>query len=312
MPFLTIFTAPKPFTQPHIALIQRNALCSWQALGNEVEVLVIGDEPGIAETTTELGIRHIPEVARNSYGTPTIGSLFDLARENGSGDLLAYVNADILLLPDFLTCAKTVAAQADQFLIVGQRWDLDIKEPLDFTSGYEQRLRDQIQRSGTLHPAVGSDYFIFPRSTFKQIPAMAVGRAGWDNWMIFAGRFHHYKVVDATGSINIIHQNHDYSHLPDGKPHYRLPETDDNVRAGGGRVTIFNLEDSSHRLKAGRLVSIPFTKRRFWREFEIFPLVRLHSRPLGWLFFAFFHPVLGLGELRFALSRLKKRIMKAL
>ena len=33
MSFLTIFTAPKPFTDPHINLIQRNALRSWLALG---------------------------------------------------------------------------------------------------------------------------------------------------------------------------------------------------------------------------------------------------------------------------------------
>ncbi len=32
-PALTLFTAPKPFTNPHIALIQRNAFRSWQALG---------------------------------------------------------------------------------------------------------------------------------------------------------------------------------------------------------------------------------------------------------------------------------------
>ena len=32
-PLLTLFTAPKPFTNPHIALIQRNAIRSWMALG---------------------------------------------------------------------------------------------------------------------------------------------------------------------------------------------------------------------------------------------------------------------------------------
>ena len=46
MPLITLFTAPKPFTNPHIALIQRNALRSWQALGTEVEVLLIGQEEG--------------------------------------------------------------------------------------------------------------------------------------------------------------------------------------------------------------------------------------------------------------------------
>ena len=30
---ITIFTAPKPFTDPHIDLIQRNAIRSWRDLG---------------------------------------------------------------------------------------------------------------------------------------------------------------------------------------------------------------------------------------------------------------------------------------
>ena len=48
MAFLTIFTAPKPFTNPHINIIQRNAIQSWMRL-KDVEVLLIGDEAGIPE-----------------------------------------------------------------------------------------------------------------------------------------------------------------------------------------------------------------------------------------------------------------------
>ena len=69
------------------------------------------------------------------------------------------------------------------------------------------------------------------------------GRAGWDNWMIYAGRRSGWPVVDATASIMIIHQNHDYSHLPGGQPHYRLPETDENVRLAGGKRVIFHLRE---------------------------------------------------------------------
>ncbi len=58
MAFLTIFTAPKPFTNPHIAVIQRNALQAWTRL-EDVEVLLIGDEPGIPETAREMGIRNV-------------------------------------------------------------------------------------------------------------------------------------------------------------------------------------------------------------------------------------------------------------
>ena len=58
-PLITIFTAPKPFTNPHISLIQRNAILSWQHLGDDVNVVMIGDEPGMAEFAAETGI-HAP------------------------------------------------------------------------------------------------------------------------------------------------------------------------------------------------------------------------------------------------------------
>ena len=82
MPLLTLFTAPKPFTDPHIDTIQRNALRSWLQLP-DVEVLVVGQEPGLAETADELGLKHLPAVARNQWGTPLVSSIFDLARRHG-------------------------------------------------------------------------------------------------------------------------------------------------------------------------------------------------------------------------------------
>jgi hypothetical protein len=296
--FLTIFTAPKPFTNPHIARIQRNAIRSWKALGSEVEVILIGDEAGIPQAAQDLDVYHVPEVSRNSYGTPLIGSIFNIARREGAGQLLAYVNADILLQPDLLEGAEQVKRKFEKFLIVGQRWDLDIQEDLDFSGGWNASLLEALKSQSRLHPAGGSDYFIFPRTCFNSLPGMAVGRAGWDNWMIYHGRRHGWPVVDATADIQVVHQSHDYSHLPDGQPHYRLPETDENVRLGGGKLTIFKLADASYVLKGGRIRRAPLTFARFWREVEIFPLIHLHMRWLAWTFFTLFHPVKGLRELR--------------
>jgi hypothetical protein len=309
MPKITIFSAPKPFTNPHIALIQRNAIRSWLALGplaatgDEVEVILVGEEEGLAEAASELNVLHIREVERNSYGTPLIRSIFDLARKAGKGELLAYINADILLLPDFLEASERVAALADRFLIVGQRWDLDVLTPLDFSRGWDRRLNGLVDEAGKLHPAGGSDYFVFPRDCFSNIPALAVGRAGWDNWMIYEARRRGWPVIDATADVRIIHQSHDYSHLPEGKPHYRLPETDENVRLGGGKLTIFKLADATDRLEVGNLKGVRFGWQKFWREVEIVPLVRLHSRWLAWVFFAIFHPIKAYAELRMALSK---------
>ena len=42
MSLLTLFSAPKPFTDPHIALIQYNAIQSWTLLP-DVEIILLGD-----------------------------------------------------------------------------------------------------------------------------------------------------------------------------------------------------------------------------------------------------------------------------
>jgi hypothetical protein len=129
---------------------------------------------------------------------------------------------------------------------------------------------------------MGSDYFVFPRECFIDMPDFAIGRAGWDNWMIYKSRKEGWATVDATASIMIIHQNHDYSHLPGGQPHYKLPETYENIRLAGGReVTRFTLLDTNRRLVNGRLQSPGRSGDRFIRWLETFPLLVLDNYRLA-------------------------------
>jgi hypothetical protein len=298
MKLITIFSAPKPFTEPHIARIQRNAIRSWLALGADVEVVLLGVEAGLAETAKDLGVTHLPQVKHNTAGTPLVSSMFALARQVNDSPLLACINADILLMPDFLSAARLALNHTDRFLVVGQRYDLDVKEDLDFKPGWDETLRKRIRTSGRLHPPAGSDYFLFPRSCFTEMPAFAIGRAGWDNWMIYKGRLEGWPVIDATDAITIAHQDHDYNHLPGGQTHYRLPETYENIRLAGGRRTIFHLEDASHRLTLQGLQPIPRRGPKFWRELELFPLLKLRSRILAQVSYALFHPRKAYPEFR--------------
>ena len=253
MAFLTIFSAPKPFTDPHIATIQRNAIQSWQHLGDQVDVLLVGEEPGLADVAKEFGVRLLTEVDRNEKGTPLVNSIFDLARQACDSPLLVYVNADILLLPDILEAAKQVSDQVDDFLIVGQRWDLDVRRPLDFSPDWDQRLRDEAQENGRLHLPAGSDYFVYPRALFQDLPGFAIGRAGWDNWMIYYARQQDWLVVDGSPSIFVIHQAHEYGHLPGGKPHYTLDESRQNEAVAGGSANLYMVLDSQVEIRDGAL-----------------------------------------------------------
>lgn len=270
MPLITLFSAPKSFTDPHIAIIQRNALRSWTCLP-EVEVVVLGKEAGLAETARELGIHHIPDVKCNASGTPLISSMFQLVRRDSQSGNLCIINTDMILLDDFVRAAQQVIKLKEQFVLLSQRWDMDISDPLQFTQGWQDDLRSSIRGSGTLHRPAGSDFFLFPRSCYSEVPDFTIGRAGWDNWMIYKARQEKWPVIDGTPSIMIIHQNHDYAHLPDSKPHYTLPETNENIRLAGGEGPIrYTILDSTYCLRDGKLVRPGPSYLRFMRGVELF------------------------------------------
>jgi hypothetical protein len=273
MPLITLFSAPKPFTDPHIATIQRNAIQSWTFLP-DVEVLLIGDEQGVAEVTKELGVKHLPDVKCSPSGTPLVSSMFQLARENSNSGLLCIINADMILMPDFVEAARSRSRfkrDLPNFVLLSQRWDLDVTQPLDFSAGWQDRLRSTVRGQGSLHRPAGSDFFLFPKSCYTEVPDFAIGRAGWDNWMIFKARQEKWPVIDCTPSLMIVHQSHDYGHLPGGKSHYTHPETDENIRLAGGPAAVrYTILDATHRLVDGELVRPAFSRERFWRGVELF------------------------------------------
>ncbi len=246
-PFITIFTTPKAF-RDHLAIIQRNAIRSWTLLPAVGEIMLLGDSEGTAAVAQEFGVRHIPQVACNEYGTPLLNSLFESAQAAASFPVLAYVNADIILLDDFAAAVQRISPP--RFLMVGQRWDLDLNRPWDFTSPeWEARLHAYLAEHGNLHGATGIDYFVFPAGLWASIPPFAIGRTSWDNWLIYRARARGAAVVDATQAITAIHQNHDYSHVPGGSEKvWKGVEAQHNLELAGGQSRCFTLQDATHVL----------------------------------------------------------------
>ncbi len=173
-PLVTLFTIPKPF-QGTTAVQQRNAVVSWQQLGPEVDIVLCGDEVGVADAAAELNVRHVPHVSRNELGTPLISSAFDQVAATAATPLLCYVNTDIILLDNFLRSVKRVGLPA--FLLCGRRWDIDLTEPLSFdTAEWRQQVEQRIRQRNALHDRAAMDYFVFPRTLLQTVPPFAVGR----------------------------------------------------------------------------------------------------------------------------------------
>jgi hypothetical protein len=248
---LTCFSIPKAF-RGHTGIIQHNAIKSWTLMRPRPEIILFGDDEGTAEAAKSFSVRHVPQVARNEYGTPLLNDLFEQAQRAAAHDVLCYVNADVILMRDFFQAVDQVVRWKTCFLLVGQRWDIDVRESLDFFAGWENDLRTRLSGQGVLHPSTGMDYFVFPRGMWGDIPPFAIGRTAWDNWLVYRARARRVPVVDATDALTVVHQAHDYSHVPaKAGDVLKGPEAKRNLNLAGGWKHIFTLKDATHVLGLG-------------------------------------------------------------
>jgi hypothetical protein len=74
--------------------------------------------------------------------------------------------------------------------------------------------------------------------------------------------------VDATRSVTVIHQTHDYSHLPGNKPPYGSEVAKRNLALAGGRKCVYNVLDTDVELIQGRIRRPKFHLARLFRHWE--------------------------------------------
>jgi hypothetical protein len=160
------------------------------------------------------------------------------------------LNADILLTDDFLAASSRLSQLRERSLMGGRRCDLDLKAPLDFSRpDWRESVRALARERGKLRPPQWIDYFVFPRDLLRgQVPDFAVGRPGYDNWLLWKVRAMGVPVVDATEVVLAIHQNHDYSHHQGGEnTFWNGAEAQENFALlGKGQFT--TLDNATHRL----------------------------------------------------------------
>jgi hypothetical protein len=246
---LTIFTVPKPFCG-HVGEIQRNAIESWRALRPDVQVVLVGDEEGVERAARDAGVGHVGGLARNDRGTPRLDSAFECVAPVARWPLWCLVNADIVLLEDFPQAVERVAAASSEFLLVGESRDLDVEAGMRLSdAAVRSQLRKRALDRGRLRGYAALDYFVFPKGLFDPVPPFFIGRACFDNWLVWRARELRRPVVDATRSLVAVHQSHDYSHVAGGlEEAYYGDEARYNEQLAGGRKHIYSLHDATHRL----------------------------------------------------------------
>jgi hypothetical protein len=257
---LTLFTIPKAFSG-HAGVIQDNAIGSWIRLGAGCEVILFGDDPGVAEAAARHSVRHVPDVARNAFGTPTLDDIFTRADAIARNPVLCFVNSDIVLFQDIVAATRNVAGN---FLMVSSRFNVSITDPLAFGPDWQRDLRARALDEARMYPAGGSDFFLYPRGLFGAVPPFAIGRGYWDNWLMFRARQSGAKLINATDVVVALHQDHDYAHMAGVSasavngdfPMHATEETERNLILAGGHGSLYTVYDATEILSGdGRLVS---------------------------------------------------------
>jgi hypothetical protein len=253
---LTIFACPKSFNDQHTIISQNNAIKSWRQLGENIEIILMGDDDGIKEKAEENDCLHIGNIKNNSYGTPLLNDIFEKAEKAASSSFMCYINADIILMPSFFPSIESAIKQLESnpFLLVGRRFTQNIAEMIDFSdSSWYLTI---IKETDDLDPYTATDYFIFPKGSIK-MPPFAIGRPAWDNWTLWDARQRGAMLIDATHDIKVIHQKHDYQHVKKGINNtWEGPEAMENRRIAGGYNCMCNILDSTHLLRNGKVVPV--------------------------------------------------------
>jgi hypothetical protein len=277
-PLITLVSCPKAF-HGHFATIQRNAITSWSRLEPTPEIILFGDDEGTAEICAELDLRFVPAVARNSSGTPLISDIFLQAQALAKHDLLCFANADIMLLSDFMHSATRLSQVDRRFLGIARRWNLDVTDPIDFHDpAWEASVGRLLDENGKPGWPWGLDAFVFQRGTYQELPPFAIGRPWWDNWMAWNARARGFDLIDLSPLTRLIHQNHDYSHHPDGfAGAYDGPEAVANMNwyktsVGRGRPPdkrrrprfAYSLDDATHVLTPNGVIPARRYRPRKW------------------------------------------------
>lgn len=249
-PRWTVFGIPKPFEGESLT-IQTAALRSWVHLP-DTEIILMGDDRGVADTSATFGVRHHVHLSRSELGTPLLDSAFREIRKIARGRVLIYVNSDILLFEDVLQALSVI--NFPRFLASTRRMNVDLGTEAKFEETTTHRFLDANGLAGDLDSQWAMDLFAFPRDFTFHLPPFAVGRPGWDNWLVSSMLDAAVPVVDLTPSALILHQRHGYRHVPGGSGNtFEGPEATRNRALAGGEQWLCSLDCATHVVKGGRV-----------------------------------------------------------
>lgn len=251
---ITFLSSPKPFVGRD-AENQFRAIRSWRGPAGDRKIILFGTSAGIREAGRETDADVCTDVEADEKGLPLFGSIVERAGMLSRDELFCYVNCDIVL-PESLGFDEGIW-RGRKWLAIGQRVDLAEGETVDtYRGAWLSKLRLlAMEGRASLHPPLGSDYFVFPRGLWRGLPPVVIGRASYDNALIAHCIRVGGAVIDATDAVPAIHQHHGYEHVAGGVQEvWEGGQARQIRREFGIERDTPTLRDAGWRLADGRIV----------------------------------------------------------
>lgn len=230
---ITFVTVPRDFTSdPNVAARQRASILSWHMLPSpHKEVLLMGNEKGVAELAEEFSFPYVRDLALSpDDGVPLMDSIMQLASEKASNGVICFINSDISLPPSWWQTVQAalpfLLAQPRPFLLAGPR--LVIPESALWhptVTPWPQFRAQWIDTHKYSTPIIDGaiDWFVFRRFSYVPFPPFKLGRYVWDSYMVdYAVRQQWttlvtYTVDAVTQPAYGLHWDHSRAHQQDKK-----------------------------------------------------------------------------------------------
>lgn len=195
--------------------VNNKTLYNWKALPNvNLVVFVSEGDNHVKEYSRKAGWDVLP-VSLEATGAPVLPTMFQDVKKKYSSKFYAFANGDILFTKKLTDTLEKLICQLENgsiennngVLIVGRRINVPADKLSDKSAVDWRRLEEFANQYGKLFQSDAEDYFItdskFPWSTFLPV---VVGRRGFDNYVVAYSRHINVTVIDASESIQCIHQ----------------------------------------------------------------------------------------------------------
>jgi hypothetical protein len=203
---LTLATVPLPFKGNQLTIThQHNAIKSWTLLEPRPNIILLGDEIGTKDAASQYNAMHVPGIGVNELGDLSMRSIFRKIDQKAETDWICYIDTDVILLDDFMPTFEYLIARYHNFSTCGGRWDANIPNKVNFDSpDWRKYVCNQVFKQHNK----GSDYCIYRKGFYHNIPDFSIGRGAWDGWRMGYPKSIGVPLINLQNVVKAVHQRH--------------------------------------------------------------------------------------------------------